>query len=150
MYRINDKRKDWLDKIKQNQPLKETEHLYVCDLHFNENDIKKTTKKVILKKDAELIIDSMCDFTTSDICEESNSYVANSECTSEVSCGDNSYSEDLPAQVKKLKRTVNKLRTIIRDKKKEIEKMKKEMKRDQNFTKMSTVSKSIHTLLHIF
>lgn len=79
-----------------------------------------------------------------------DSLVTNSECQLKtVTCEEYNYLKKLPAQVKKLKRSVNKLQIIIRNKDMEIEKMRKENKRNQNFSKMSTVSiHNTHTFTH--
>lgn len=44
--------KEWIAEIKRYQSLNENGDLYVCDLHFNPNDITKNTKKTILRKNA--------------------------------------------------------------------------------------------------
>lgn len=50
--RINDGRKKWINIIKRLQPLPTNKRLFVCDLHFNSNDIRKSASHTSLKKDA--------------------------------------------------------------------------------------------------
>lgn len=57
------------------------------------------------------------------------------------------YLKGLPAQIEKLKRSIQKMRSVIQNKDTEIESIKKEMKINKNFSNMSTVR--IHILLHI-
>lgn len=52
LLRIHDQRKDWLYMIKKIQTLDESYQLYICDLHFSQNDVKKYKKKCVLAKGA--------------------------------------------------------------------------------------------------
>lgn len=94
-------------------------------------------------------LNSLCNLT-SEICSEmGDSCVTSSECQLKtITCEEYEYLKKLPIQVKKLKRSVNKMQTTIRNKNMEIEEIKKDMKRNQNFLKMSTVS--LHILLQTF
>lgn len=53
LFRINDGRTAWLTLIREHQPINKIGRtLYICDLHFNANDIKKSSKKTVLNKNA--------------------------------------------------------------------------------------------------
>lgn len=51
-YRIENSRKGWIDIIRKYQALDESYQLYICDLHFNQNELRKTNKKTTLYKSA--------------------------------------------------------------------------------------------------
>lgn len=50
--RINGSRSEWICLIKNQQTLDEDRKLYICDLHFALNDMQKSNKKWLLKKNA--------------------------------------------------------------------------------------------------
>lgn len=55
-FRINNGRKEWINVIKMHQPLNEIDGLYVCDLHFDPENIQKHKTKVTLRRNARLNI----------------------------------------------------------------------------------------------
>lgn len=51
-FRITVARKEWINIIKQHQSINENHKLYICDLHFNPEDIKVKNSKTSLLKNA--------------------------------------------------------------------------------------------------
>lgn len=51
-FRINDAKNEWKNIIRQHQELNKTGKLYICDLHFNEEDIQRHKTKTTLRKNA--------------------------------------------------------------------------------------------------
>lgn len=45
-------RGEWLDAIKKHQTLSENRHLYICDVHFDLNDICKRERNSTVRKGA--------------------------------------------------------------------------------------------------
>lgn len=52
LFRINEKRIQWIEIIERHQLLKKDAKLYICDLHFNQNDVHKKGKISVLQKNA--------------------------------------------------------------------------------------------------
>lgn len=48
--RINQGRRDWINIIEEKQTLNKHIQLYICDLHFHQNDLRKFEKNVLYEK----------------------------------------------------------------------------------------------------
>lgn len=51
LHRVNNE-KEWLDFIKKYQPIVENTQIFICDLHFNLNDIRIGKTKCTVRKGA--------------------------------------------------------------------------------------------------